>query len=182
MTTSLGRGLAMSLRSMSANSSPAIVAVFIAAILACSSSVAFGAQTRDQCEACCKNAGLDEYYAEQCRLKCFRHPDHCTQSMSRREPPPAAAQEAVREPAPSEPAPRPRASKFVWPNPLNVVPGKEWEAAAQILAINGIPQQHPNFQPALRSVQDVLINFARNNPAGGRLPTAQLEKILQQFR
>jgi hypothetical protein len=63
-----------------------------------------------------------------------------------------------------------------------MAPGKEWEAAAQLLAYNGISPQHPNYQPALRSVEQILTQFARANPGGGRLPTAQLDRVIKQFR
>jgi hypothetical protein len=147
-------------------------------------SSAHGTQTREQCDACCKNAGYDEYYAEQCKLKCFRNPDHCSLGSTRREASPVAApaQEAAPEPEQERVKQPPRQSRFVWPNPLNLVPGKEGEAAAQILAVNGISQQHPYYQPALRDIQAVLMEFARNNPTGGRLPTVQLERIVGQLR
>jgi hypothetical protein len=161
------------------NPAYALIAALAPMILGLLGSPALGAQTRDQCEACCKNAGYDEYYAEQCRLKCFRHPDHCSAASSHREPPPVATPRPTEEPAPPPP---PRQSKFVWPNPLSLVPGKEWEAAAQILALNGIPQQHPNYQAALRNVQGVLMDFVRKNPTGGRLPTSQLERVLRPLR
>jgi hypothetical protein len=50
------------------------------------------------------------------------------------------------------------------------------------LILNGVPPQHPNYTMALRSIQDVLVNFARNNPTGGALPTAQLERIISQLK
>jgi hypothetical protein len=172
----LGQGLVLS-----------VLTALTALALVLFSSESFCGQTRDQCEACCRNAGYDEYYAEQCRLKCFRHPDHCALSAPLRPPPPAAPPGQVQEPPPppqeaAPPPSPPRASNFVWPNPLNLVPGREGEAAGQILTINGIPPQHPNFQAAQRNVQDVLVTFVRNNPGGGRLPTAHLERILRHFR
>lgn len=164
-------------------------------------------QTRDQCRKCCEGKGLDEYYLEQCKLKCFRSPDHCLDTKAApkpeaKEPPqPAPAERpraaepprpAVRQPAPPtvqeappprrEPAPAPRGAPFTWPSPLNLTPGREWEAAGQILTANGMTPQHPNFQRALRAVEAVLIDFARSNPQGGQLPTAALEQILRQNR
>lgn len=187
-------------------------------------------QTRDQCNACCQRAGYDEYYAEQCRLKCFRNPDHCMNRASNQLPPPAgrADQEADRPeppagaapppappqtrrqaeppaqryerppadpgplpqnqmpyqpgPPPQQAGPPPRAAGFQWPNPLNLSPGREADAAGQILVLNGIPPQHPNFDPALRNIQGLLMDFVRNNPSGGKLPTTQLERIIRQFR
>lgn len=173
-----------------------------------------GEQTRDQCRKCCETKGFDEFYLEQCKLKCFRTPDHCVDSKAGApapaakqaapptagEQPPAAERRppAVREapPAPARqmqppgateaPPPRreakPRPGAFTWPSPLNLTPGREWEAAGQILAVNGMAQQHPNYQRALRAVEAVLINFARNNPQGGQLPTGELEQILRQNR
>ena len=36
-----------------------------------------GEQTKEECQRCCEKQDLDEYYLEQCRVKCFRNPDHC---------------------------------------------------------------------------------------------------------
>jgi len=63
-----------------------------------------------------------------------------------------------------------------------MAPGREADAAAQILSLNGIPPQHPNFPRALPVVQNILVEFARANPTGGSLPTAQLERVIRQFR
>ena len=151
-------------------------------------------QTREQCDECCKKSGYDDYYTEQCKLKCFRNYDYCSGSKAAtpEASPAPAKQEApaqqhrptpreVRQPGPP-PQPEARKPKFVWPNPLNLVPGREGEAATHILALNGIPPQHPNYPKALAAVQGILINFARNNPTGGALPTAQLQRIISQLR
>jgi len=189
-----------------------LLAVFLVAF---AGSTVYGEQTRDQCEKCCQKAGHDEYYLEQCKLKCFRNPDHCMEQSSKQAPaarterptaerpapPRQAAQppQTVRPPVqpgppaqigppvePGPPAGPPRAKEgevlFRWPNPLNLTPGKEWEAAGQILATNGITPQHPGYPTALKSVEAVLIDFARRNPAGGQLPTEQLVNILIQFK
>jgi hypothetical protein len=171
-------------------------------------SPASGGQTRDLCEKCCRSAGLDEYYFEQCKLKCFRNPDHCLDRKPMNPPtaPPQAAspqqatpqrvipptQEAPPVPPtavtqPIESAPRTsRPSKkevaFRWPESLIMAPGKEWEAAGQILMANGMAPQHPNFPLAVKAVESVLVDFARRNPTGGDLPTDQLERILMQYR
>lgn len=153
-------------------------------------------QTRDQCYECCKNSGHDDYYLEQCRLKCFRNNDHCTGAKGPKTEtaaPPKPDPPATRVRVPQDydqqveqPAPPPQRQvqrpQLVWPNPLNLAPGREGEAAAHILAINGIPPQHPNYAQAHRAMQDVLLNFARNNPGGGSLPTSQLERIITQLR
>ncbi|MCA1960252.1 MAG: hypothetical protein LDL33_05615 [Desulfomonile sp.] len=148
-------------------------------------------QTRDQCRKCCEGKGFDDYYLEQCKLKCFRTPDHCTDAKA------APAPTAVREPdrralaeqppaVSSEAAPRREAAQrgapFSWPSQLSLTPGREWEAAGQILSANGIPPQHPNAQRALQAIESVLIDFARKNPQGGQLPTAALEQIIRQNR
>jgi hypothetical protein len=176
---------------------------------------ALSGQTREECHKCCESQGLDEYYLDQCKLQCFRSPDHCTgtKSGSRTHAAPAPKPPAAARPAPQErppvtqaqpreqppamqPAPReqppaaqrpapqrpPARAAFQWPNPLTLVPGRESDAAAQIVVLNGISPQHPNFQAALTAVTGVLIDFARNNPAGGALPTAQLERIIKQYR
>ncbi|MGB6067867.1 MAG: hypothetical protein WBG50_23930 [Desulfomonilaceae bacterium] len=165
---------------------PLLIGFFVASVsVHFSSSAALGLQTRDECDKCCQHQGFDEYYTEQCKLKCFRNHDHCVGEKSMRPP---AAKPSAEAPAPQRPPsaepPRPQAkrSAFRWPNPLNLVPGREREAAEQILAVNGIPPQHPGYAVALQSVTNVLMNFARAHPKGGKLPTAQLEQILRQLR
>jgi hypothetical protein len=179
-----------------------VAAVLLATLLIHFAGVTASAdQTREQCDKCCKGSQQDEYYLEQCKLKCFRNPNHCAEQKGQREaapaepaPAPAATQqrppasiaepEQPPSPAPPRPAqqkPAPRAA-FVSPNPLTLVPGKEWEAAGQILAANGISPQNPKYQAGLKSIEAVLIDFARSNPGGGKLPTAQLEKIIRQVR
>ncbi len=171
-----------------------IVAVTAILNLTFFSSPGTAAQTKEQCHDCCKGQGLDEYYLEQCRLKCFRNNDHCVGHQKKQPTAEAPAPPAQTQPAPAaRPVPPerevavaerqpPAAPQFRWPNPLNLVPGKEIEAAGQILGANGIPPQHPQYTPALKAVEQVLIQFARSNPSGGRLPTAQLERILRQLR
>lgn len=185
------------------------LALMLCIAFSASGSICFGEQTRDQCRECCRSQGLDEYYTDQCILKCFRNSDHCQAKPSREAlPPKPEPRERVAEPAPQNPqpapppqplavqppqdrpvpaakprpAPAPAQSGFNWPNPLNLVPGKEIEAAGQILAANGVMPQHPQFQAAAQAIEQVLVNFARSNPSGGKLPTAQLEQILRQLR
>ena len=159
-------------------------------------SSAMAEQTREQCNECCKGQNSDEYYLEQCRLKCFRNNDHCLGHQKRQPPQEAATQPQVTQPAqpsPAQPPPaqperqvterrEPATPKFRWPNPLNLVPGKEFEAAGQILAANGVSPQHPQYQAGLKAIEGVLAQFAQANPSGGRLPTAQLEGIIRQLR
>jgi len=185
-------------------------------------SVASGDQTREQCERCCRTAGHEDYYLEQCRLKCFRNPDHCIDrktggtAQEGRAPSEQAPREAVRRAPAESPVPAPgrerttrttppaagappsgtagaapsgqppsRSSdsvQLVWPSPLNLTPGRESEAAAQILALNGIPSQHPGYPTALMAIQNVLANFARTNPGGGKLPTGELARIIMQYK
>jgi len=189
-----------------------------AALIHFTGTQALGSQTKEQCHKCCERQGHDEYYLDQCKLQCFRNPDHCTggkpASAPRAEPAPAAKAPAESRPVPREQIPaqqpmipreQPRAvqpmlereqapaaqrpaapprtrAAFQWPNPLTLVPGREADAAAQILVLNGIPPQHPNFGAGVNAVQAVLVDFARNNPAGGSLPTTQLERIIKQLR
>jgi hypothetical protein len=173
-----------------------IISILVIVVVDDSACQVSSKQTREQCDECCNNSGYDEYYAEQCRLKCFRNHDHCIgikgatvekRVPEREEPQPSIRREPVRqEPqvqrTEQEPKPRVERPQLVWPNPLNLVPGREVEAAAHILILNGIPPQHPNYTTALRSIQDVLVNFARNNPTGGALPTGQLERIISQLK
>jgi hypothetical protein len=163
------------------------------------------AQTREDCNKCCKDTFSDEYYAEQCRLKCFRDSGHCSglkasrtpaasrdqseQQAPRREivkpdpPPPRPDTRPPQETAVQKPAPPPkRPPAFRWPETLVLTPGREWEAAGQILAANGIPPQHPNFTAGMKAIEGVLTDFARRNPGGGDLPVDQLERILAQLR
>ncbi|MDA8406023.1 MAG: hypothetical protein M0T73_04070 [Deltaproteobacteria bacterium] len=150
-------------------------------------------QTREQCDECCKKSGYDDYYLEQCRLKCFRNHDYCMGPKGSHAEPsankPETPVQTTRPPSErpvEQPEPQPQQQvqkpKFVWPNPLNLIPGREGEAAAHILALNGIPPQHPNYARAMGAIQGILINFARNNPSGGALPTAQLQQIISQLR
>lgn len=146
-----------------------------------SSSPALGSQTRDQCERCCKSKETDDFYLEQCRLKCFRTPDHCKAATAEeRATPPKPAPAPERKPA-ATPRPASRTA-FQYPNPLRLVPGKEWEAAGLILTLNGIPQQHPKHQEAMRSMVAVLTDFVKRNPQGGSLPTAALEAIVKKYK
>jgi hypothetical protein len=208
--SSIGRSLGFFLGSRGLGS------LLVVLLVACAGSTVYGEQTRAQCEKCCQKADHDEYYLEQCKLKCFRSPDHCMDQSSKSTPaarteappppprtsqaPPAAQPpQALRPPVqpgpPSQmgpsaeagpPAGPPRAKEgevvFRWPNPLNLTPGKEWEAAGQILGANGITPQHPGYPAALKAVEAVLLDFARRNPAGGQLPTDQLVKILIQLK
>ncbi|MGC8660496.1 MAG: hypothetical protein ACP5U1_15630 [Desulfomonilaceae bacterium] len=168
--------------------------VFLPVSMNDANSQALFKQTREQCNECCQKAGNDPYYLEQCKLKCFRNHDYCLGSKAaapEASPAPAKHEAPVEEhpPTPREvrqPAPPPKHEvqkpRFVWPNPLNLVPGREGEAATHILALNGITPQHPNYPQAMAAVQGILINFARNNPGGGALPTDQLQRIISQFR
>jgi|GEM_PF-892783 len=166
------------------------------------------AQTRAECNKCCQEIFSDDYYLERCKLKCFRDATHCSGLRASRPSPgesdqrdqrrPPAERQVVRPETPSgakpeaagpqEPQPRrrdrtaPRQVPFVWPDTLVLNPGREWEASGQILAANGISPQHPNYTPALKAIEQVLINFARVNPGGGELPTDQLEQIIRQAR
>jgi hypothetical protein len=162
---------------------------------------AIAAQTREQCDRCCEKAGYDEYYTEQCKLRCFRNPDHCIggkgiQSATpepaptpKTTTPPSSAQPKAAVPptgqpkagTPGSPPAQPKAA-FRFPPTLSLAPGREQEAAAQLLAANGIPPQHPNYPRALAAIQNILVEFARANPTGGSLPTAQLERVIRQLR
>jgi len=146
-----------------------------------------GAQSRQECNKCCERKGFDEFFLEECKLKCFKNPEHCVdggRSSTRPTPEPEPAQptQPAQPAQPTQPSQsRPR-TEFRWPQPLSLTPGNEWEAAAQILSLNGITPQHPNALPALQAVEAVLLEFVRSNPSGGRLPTEQLEQIIRRFR
>jgi hypothetical protein len=71
---------------------------------------------------------------------------------------------------------------LVFPSPLNLVPGRESEAAGQILSLNGISPQHPNYRAGVQALTAILQNFARNNPAGGSLPTDEMQKVIVQLK
>jgi hypothetical protein len=132
------------------------------------------AQSKQECNRCCEGKGYDEYFLEDCKLKCFRNPNHCVDGKTTSKPP--------REPKPTQPSQSKPRSEFRWPQPVNLTPGSEWEAAAQILSLNGITPQNPNAAAALRAVEAVLVEFVRQNPSGGRLPTAKLEEIIRRYR
>ncbi len=157
-------------------------------------------RSRAECNACCEKSGLDDYYTEDCKLKCFRNHDHCTgkkagpaaDSVKPAEPkpqpepsrpaPPTREQRRVREQPPPAPRRPPPAPPFRWPETLVLSPGNEFQSAAQILAANGIPQQHPNHIRAAQHIQGLLMQFGRANPQGGDLPTEELERIIRQYR
>jgi hypothetical protein len=189
----------------------------VSALAQTASTPAWGQQTRQQCNECCQKMDYDEYYLEQCKLRCFRNPESCVGKQARPEPPrtqqPMPEQASPEQPRPEQampvqppverlrpeqprpgqaptvqpqrppeqPSPR-REQAFQWPSPLDLTPGREWEAAAQILVLNGISTGHPNYLAALRSIEGILIQFARANPQGGKLPTTELQKIIRQFR
>lgn len=137
---------------------------------------ALAEQTREECNKCCEERGQDEYYTEQCKLKCFRDHDFCKQEeVFKPEPkdPP--------KPKPKRPA-RPAPRGFNLPDQLTLTPGKEWEAAAKILSANGIGLNHPNRTRALKGLEAVLIEFVRNNPQGGRLPAEPVRRVLRAFK
>ena len=125
---------------------PVLASLPFVAIMTVSSSQALAEQSVEQCRKCCEESVQDEYYREQCRLKCFRNPDYC----SRRGRSTEAKPEAKPEPKPKRKKhvkkrshkprrkARTRTVKLRWPNPLNLTPGKEIEAAARILQANGI--------------------------------------------
>jgi hypothetical protein len=222
-----------------------LVFLCVSAIILLAMPQSFASQTRDQCEKCCKSSIQDEYYSEQCRLKCFRNPDHCTSRKSKHEvreesappspaygaPPPrrpvvapGSTPPRVSGPPPTVPGPtgppmgppgtvgappggrvmtgppataqRPptgaspgmtprQASQqgmLVFPSPLNLVPGRESEAAGQILNLNGISPQHPNYQAGVQAMTAILQNFARNNPSGGSLPTDDMQRVIVQLK
>ncbi len=70
---------------------------------------------------------------------------------------------------------------LVFPSPLNLVPGREAEAAGQILNLNGISPQHPNYGAGVQAITGILQNFARNNPSGGSLPTDDMQRVIIQL-
>ena len=137
-----------------------------------SASVVFSAQTKAECQKCCEQKDLDEYFMDQCKVKCFRNPDHCTTGK------------ATTKSAPKKRTTKRKRSRraFRWPNPLNLTPGNEWEAAAEILSMNGITPQHPNAAPALQAVEALLKEFVRTSPQGGRMPTQQIQQVIRQYR
>jgi hypothetical protein len=206
----------------------ALVLFWVSAIILFTTAPSFASQTREQCEKCCRGSIQDEYYQEQCRLKCFRNPNHCTDQKSRHE---AREEDTSRSPAHRErvgrPAVTPRSAPprvagptpgapvmtgppaearrqpaqppngahhrmtprqasqrglLVFPSPLNLVPGRESEAAGQILSLNGISPQHPNYRAGVQALTAILQNFARNNPAGGSLPTDEMQKVIVQLK
>jgi hypothetical protein len=165
--------------------------------VASTNSFALGSQSRAQCNECCRNRNYDAYYTEQCILKCFRYRDHCQLSEDAREndsPPrtastrkPDAKEQAKPKPKPKPrkkraPRTRSRRSAFKWPQQINLTPGNEWEPAAQILGLNGITTDHPNYRKALGEIQQVLARFGRTNPRGGQLPTRELSSILRKYK
>ncbi|MEW6532848.1 MAG: hypothetical protein AB1473_18605 [Thermodesulfobacteriota bacterium] len=196
---------------------------------------AWSEQSREDCNKCCERSFEDEYFRDQCQLKCFRNADHCLQEGAREQPrqpaqtqqlqgpqqtpqprqvqprptqpvqdprqmqPPQQIQPSrqVQQPGqpqqlpppqqrppapPGEPRPAPGSVALRWPDPLNLTPGREADAAGQILQLNGIMPNHPRYPEALRAVEFVLVEFARQNPRGGQLPTTQLRNIVLKYK
>ncbi len=139
-----------------------------------------GAQTRDQCNRCCEQQHQgDQFYIDQCKLKCHRNHDHCV--LQKAGVPGETKPGTETKPSTGPTQRRTRTVTLRWPDPLNLTPGREVEAAAQILQANGITTANPNFFQALQSVTALLIQFARENPQGGSLPTTQLKEILLPY-
>ena len=205
-----------------------LVLFCVSAIILFTTPLSFASQTRDECEKCCRGSIQDEYYREQCRLKCFRNPNHCTDQKSRSEvreeapapsptprsrvrrpavtphstsprvagpppgapvmtgPPTAAHRQPAQPPAGAHHGMSPKQASqrglLVFPSPLNLVPGRESEAAGQILSLNGISPQHPNYRAGVQALTTILQNFARNNPSGGSLPTDEMQKVIVQLK
>ena len=143
------------------------------------------AQTRAECRKCCEKKEADDYYREQCKLKCFRNPAHCTTGKSSSAPavqPPSTQPVKQAQPTRKKKRRRKQTVTLAFPKQLEITPGKEWEAAAQILVVNGIQRNNPRFQQAMNEVTAVLIEFARGNPQGGNLNTKKLERILVKYK
>ena len=167
----------------------------VAAMVHWSSVTTMAAQTKEQCEKCCEGQGHDEYYLDQCKLRCFRSPDHCTdqkvqkapaprpQTKARPTPPPQAAQPSQPATVPPEASqPQDQGTVFRWPETLNLSPGREGEAAEIIVQGNGIPPQHRNYAKAVQGVTAALVDFVRKNPQGGNIPTSTLARIIVRYR
>jgi hypothetical protein len=143
------------------------------------------AQTRAECRKCCEKREADDYYREQCKLKCFRNPTYCTagkRSSAGAVEAPSTQPVKQAQPTPKRKRRRKQTVTLAFPKQLEITPGKEWEAAAQILAVNGIQRNNPRFQQAMNEVTAVLIEFARGNPQGGNLNTKKLERILVKYK
>ena len=216
----------------------AFFSLCLSAIIFFTIPMSFADQTRDQCEKCCRSSEQDEYYYEQCRLKCFRNPNHCADQKSQPEareetaqpsppprarvrppavapgstpprvmgsppsapgavgpppggpvmtgPPAAAQRPPAQQPTGAQPGMTPRQASqrgmLVFPSPLNLAPGRESEAAGQILSLNGISPQHPNYRAGVQAIAAILQNFARNNPSGGSLPTDDMQQVIIQLK
>ncbi len=173
--------------------------VGVALILLCGSihSPAYARQTREQCNRCCTASHEDEYYREQCKLRCFRDHDSCTDSGAQgkkkssttapehRKPPERVKRlDTQRSPEKHADAarPSPKQRAFHFPNPLNLTPGREAAVAGELTTLNGIPPHHPNHVTAAQAIERVLIRFVKTHPTGGRLPTTQLEAIITKYR
>jgi len=214
---------------------------------------AWSQQSRDDCNKCCERSFDDEYYRDQCRLKCFRNADHCREEGAQEQPRQPQQTQQLQEPRqaqqprqiqprptqplqepqqmqpsrqvqqprppqqlpptqqygppqqlpppqqygppqqlpppqqrqqvpPGEPKPPPGTVALRWPDPLNLTPGREVDAAGQILQLNGVMPNHPRYPEALRAVELVLVEFARQNPRGGQLPTTQLRNIVLRYK
>jgi hypothetical protein len=147
--------------------------------------VSFAEQTKEECRACCDGMGFDDYYLEQCKLKCYRNPDHCKGGKVKDPPPVAKKKKTIKKKKKKKKKKkRIRRKKITlrFPSPLSITPGEEWKTAVEILVINGITSRNRNFVAAVQSVERVLADFTLNNPQGGQLPTTQLEQIIVKYK
>lgn len=140
-----------------------------------------GAATREECKRCCDTKGYDEYYLEQCKLKCYRDPNHCKPGRASRSKPTVAPEKKKKK----KKKKRKRRRKKItlrFPSPLNITPGEEWRTAVEICVFNGITSRHPKYVEAVRRIEAILQQFARSNPQGGELPTTQLERAIVRYK
>ena len=149
--------------------------------------IAAGKQSKEQCKRCCeKQYEGDQFSIDQCKLKCFRNTDHCIlEKSSAPEARVEEDQEKKKKPAKKKKQRKKRRrTKTItlkWPDPLNLMPQQEVVAAAQILEINGLSMQNPNYGQALYEVTAILIQFRVDNPQGGDLPTEALKNVLIKY-
>lgn len=145
-------------------------------LLSISAQFAEAAQTREECDRCCERQGYDDYFTEQCKLKCFRDPSHCGGGTSIKSAKPKKKKATKKK--------RKRRQRITlrFPSPLNITPGEEWKSAVEICVINGITSSNRNFAAAVQGVEQILIDFAKNNPSGGNLPTTKLERIIVRYK
>ena len=135
----------------------------------------FASQTRDQCEKCCRSSTQDEYYSEQCRLKCFRNPDHCVDQKSKQD-----AREEVAPPSGATPGPAPGRESVIRVGPPPSMPPRTSGPPPTVPGPVGPPPGRPGTVAPPAAGQRPRYNLSPA-PPGGLSPRQAAQQGLLVF-